>query len=227
MALCIIGFFYAFAAQIKASDNYWLRHTVVGWCFRQTGGVLRWILKQAGRVLDWVGLGFKALGRGFRAMGRSVRAVFLMLPVIWQWIVTAAAMALTPVIFFLLTISCHGIIELFWGFLCMLSVMADIAIVLYGGWCFGTLLKGIENMSKGDINHKIEAILLREILNGGKDLTLYWLNKFHTLLHKFAIGAKQRLLILGSLSLKIQNLMLHLLTHRGRERRTLLDITIV
>ena len=160
MALCIIGLLYAFAAQIKASDNYWLRHTAIGWCFRQTGGVLRWILKQAGRVLGWIGTGFKAVGRGFQAMGRSIRAVFMMLPVIWQWIVTAAAMVLVPVIFFLLTISSYSIGEWFWGALCVLSVMADIAIVLYGGWCFGTLLKGIENMSKGDINHKIDTRFL-------------------------------------------------------------------
>ena len=160
MALCIIGLLYAFAAQIKASNNYWLRHTVVGWCFRQTGRVLGWLLRQACRILGWLSRGVKAVGRGFRGVGRSIRAVVMMLPVIWQWVVTAAVMVLTPVVFFLLTITCHGIIELFWGFLCMLSVIADVAIVCYGGWCFGTLLRGIETMSKGDLNYKINTRFL-------------------------------------------------------------------
>lgn len=146
MALCIIGFLYAFAAQVKAANNYWLRHTVVGWCLRQVR-----------QVLGWIGRGFAVIGKMFRTAASGVRAVFLMLPVIWQWIVTAAAMVLVPVIFFLLTISSYSIGEWFWGFLCMLSVMADIAIVLYGGWCFGTLLKGIETMSQGNLNHKIET----------------------------------------------------------------------
>ena len=149
MALCIIGFLYAFAAQVKASDNYWLRHTFIGWCFRQ-----------AGKVLGWVGKGFAAVGKAFRTAGRGIRAVFLMLPTIWQWIVTAAAMVLVPVIFFLLTISSYSIGEWFWGALCILSILADIAIVCYGGWCFGTLLKGIQTMSSGDLNYKINTQFL-------------------------------------------------------------------
>ena len=149
MALCIIGFFYAFAAQVKASNNYWLRHTAIGWCFRQVGFVLRWISR-----------GFSAVGKVFRTAGRGIRAVFLMLPTIWQWIVTAAAMVLVPVIFFVLSISSYSMGEWFWGALCVLSVLADIAIVCYGGWCFGTLLKGIQTMSKGDLHYKIDTRFL-------------------------------------------------------------------
>ena len=64
MALCIIGFLYAFAAQVKASDNYWLRHTFIGWGLRQLG-----------KVLGWVGKGFAAVGKAFRTAGRGIRAV--------------------------------------------------------------------------------------------------------------------------------------------------------
>ena len=45
--------------------------------------------------------------------------------------------------------------ELFWGMMCVLSVLADVAMVCYGGWCFGTLFKGVHTMSKGDLNHQI------------------------------------------------------------------------
>ena len=153
MALCIIGLLYAFAAQVKASNNYWLRHTFLGWCMRQLGKLLGWALKGLG----FVGQGFGIVGRGCKTMGRGFRAVFLMLPTIWQWLLTAFLMVVVPVIFFLLTITCYGVIELLWGFLCIGSVVVDIAIVCYGGWCFGKLLKGIETMSRGNLNYQINT----------------------------------------------------------------------
>ena len=149
MALCIIGFFYAFAAQVKASDNYWLRHTAVGWCLRQVGKLLR-----------WVGKGFAALGKAFRTAGLGLRAVFLMLPIIWQWIVTAAAMVLVPFLLIVIAVASYGFFQLLCVLLFVGAILADIAIVLYGGWCFGTLLKGIETMSGGDLNYKIDTRFL-------------------------------------------------------------------
>ena len=153
IGLCAIGFLYAFAAQVKASNNYWLRHTIIGWCFRQ----VRWVFRWAGKGLGVVGKGFGTVGKGLKAVGRGIRAVFLMLPTIWQWIVTAAAMVLVPIFFGVLAAACHGYAQLFWILLCASAVAADIVLVLYGGGCFGTLLKGIETMSKGNLNHKIDT----------------------------------------------------------------------
>ena len=149
MALCIIGFLYAFAAQVKASDNYWLRHTFIGWCLRQLG-----------KVLGWVGKGFAAVGKAFQTAGRGCRAVFLMLPVIWQWIVTAAGMALVVGLSAILCAVSMGMGSVFWGSVCTISVLGCIGIVCYGGWCFGTLLKGIQTMSSGDLNYKINTRFL-------------------------------------------------------------------
>ena len=147
IALCVIGYLYAFAAQVKASDNYWLRHTALGWCFRQLG-----------KVFAWIGKGLRRVTRGMTALGRGIRAVFLMLPVIWQWIATAAAMVLVPALFLVLALAArHTGAEVFWSMLCMLAIMGDIVLVLYGGWCFGTLLKGIQTMSKGNLDHKIDT----------------------------------------------------------------------
>ena len=146
MALCIIGFLYAFAAQVKAANNYWLRHTVIGWCFRQISFVLRWI-----------GRGFGAVGKLFRTAGRGIRAVFRMLPVIWQWIVMAAAMVLVPVIFLCIAVGSYGPVQFIAVLLIFGAVLADVAIVLYGGWCFGKLLQGIETMGKGNLDHKIDT----------------------------------------------------------------------
>ena len=157
IALCIIGLLYAFAAQVKASDNYWLRHTVIGWCVRQMGK----LLGLAGRGFGFLGRGIGAVGKGVKTAGRGIRAVFLMLPTIWQWIVTAFLMVVVPVIFLFFTvIAWHDFWIFLWGFLFVGCIAADVAIVCYGGWCFGTLLKGIETMSSGNLNYQISTRFL-------------------------------------------------------------------
>ena len=139
IALCAIGFLYAFAAQVKAANNYWLRHTFIGW------------------VLGMIGRGLKWIGRGFRLLYRGCRAVALMLPTIWQWLLTAFLMVAVPAIFLLLAVSSYSFGELIWGALCILTLVADVAIVCYGGWCFGILLKGAQTMSKGKLDHKVDT----------------------------------------------------------------------
>ncbi len=139
IALLVIGFLYAFAAQVKVKNGFWWRHSVCGFLLSQIGSVLSWIR------------------RGLRYFYRGCRAVVRMLPVIWQWLLTAFLMVVMPVIFFLLSVASYSIGELFWGFLCMLSVIADVAIVCYGGWCFGILFKGAKTMSQGNLNHQIPA----------------------------------------------------------------------
>ena len=94
-------------------------------------------------------------------MGRSIRAVFMMLPVIWQWLLTAFLMVACTAIFLLFAlIAWHSFWVFLWTLLFIGCVIADIAIVCYGGWCFGTLLKGIQTMSGGDLNHKINTRFL-------------------------------------------------------------------
>ena len=137
IALLMVSFCFAFAAQFKTKNGFWWRHSVTGWILRRIYRFMRWI------------------GRGFRFIARGCRAVFKLLPVIWQWLLMAFVMVLMPVLFFFLTFPSHGIGELFWGLLCLTSVAADVVIVIYGGWCFGTLMKGAKAMAQGDLNHHI------------------------------------------------------------------------
>jgi len=137
IALLALGVLFAFAAQVKMEGGYWWRHSICGWLFSQLVTFLRWCR------------------RGLRYFYRGCRAVVRLMPVIWQWLLTAFLMVVLPVFFFFLTITCHGVIELFWGLLCLLSLIGDIAIVCYGGWCFGILLKGARAMSRGELNHQI------------------------------------------------------------------------
>ena len=152
-ASVIIGFLYAFAAQIKASDNYWLRHTAVGWAFGMVLKLLRYAFGLCGKAFGWV-------KQGLRHIYRGCRAVVRMLPIIWQWPLTAFAMLLVPFLSALFASASYGFGEFFWGMLLLLSIAADIALVFYGAWCFGILLKGAQQMSKGNLNYQIDTTFL-------------------------------------------------------------------
>ena len=136
-SLLTIGWLFALVAQIKAREGFWWKRSVCGFVLRQVMSFALWIR------------------RGLRYVYRGCRAVVRLMPLIWQWLLTAAVMVVVPIFFLLLTVPSHGVMELFWGMMCILAVLADVAMVCYGGWCFGTLFKGVRTMSRGDLNHQI------------------------------------------------------------------------
>ena len=139
IALLAIGFLFAFVAQIKVKGGYWWRHSVCGWVLLQLGHFLRWVR------------------RGLRYFYRGCRAVVRLLPLIWQWLLAAFLMVLFPFFAFLLLIESRGFGEFYWSVTLLLTICADIAIVCYGAWCFGTLFKGVRAIAQGDLNHQIDT----------------------------------------------------------------------
>ena len=131
ITLLSLGLITAFAAQVKMGGGYWWRHSVIGWCL--TG-----------------------IFRGLRFVGRSLRRLFLMLPVIWQWVLTTFLSALCLLICFLLAWNNGG--AYLW--LLALSIVACVAIVCYGGYAFGSLLIGVKKMSQGDLSYKVPTRFL-------------------------------------------------------------------
>ena len=142
IALLLIGFLFAFAAQSKLKGGYWWRHSVCGWCLLQLRAFVCWVR------------------RGLQYFYRGCRAVVRLLPIIWQWPLTAFAMLLVPFLFALFASASYGFGEFFWDMLLLLSIAADIALVFYGAWCFGMLFKGVRHMAQGDLNHKINTKFL-------------------------------------------------------------------
>ena len=140
IALLAIGFLFAFAAQVKVKGGYWWRHSVCGWCLQQIVIFLRWVR------------------RGLRYFYRGCRAVVRLLPIIWQWLLTAFLMVLMPSIFILFSLASNSDFgEFFWLLMFLISLVADVGIVCYGAWCFGVLLKGVRHMSQGNLNHQIDT----------------------------------------------------------------------
>ena len=187
IALLIVGFLYAIAAQAKVKNGYWWRHSVTGWLLRQVGRFLRWI------------------GRGFGFIARGCRALFRLLPVIWQWLLVAAVMAGAVFFFLFLSVATWGDTQVLCMFLLLVSILACVAVVCYGGWCFGTLMKGARAMAQGELDQKIST---RYMLGAFKD--------FATQLNSLA-GAAQ---IAAEKQLKSERMKTELITNVSHDIKT-------
>lgn len=121
-----VGLLFAWAAQMKVSGIYWLKNTLVG------------------RILI--------------LLYRITRRLARLLPVMWQWVFTAMAMGIVPFTTFLLFLQYRNkssVLCAVFLFLFAVSILADIAISLYGSYCYGTLMKGAKRMSKGNLLDKV------------------------------------------------------------------------
>ncbi len=133
ISLVLLGFFMALAAQAKMKNWYALRNTL--FC----------------RILS-------LLWRGIKALCRATARVMVLLPVIWQWLVTALVMGLGLVLAVIIFAGSNhpaGVIALLvWLLLCL-------AAALYGGYCFGVVGKAIHRMKEGDLQEKLSTGYLR------------------------------------------------------------------
>lgn len=131
-----IGFFSALAAQFKVPGGFWWRHSLCG------------------RVLQ---LGWKLfrkawgyIAKGFRYVGGYIRDVFAMLPVIWKWIVAGGALG------FVLVIICASTTAHWYTvFPLFVWCLVFASLVIYCGYSYGILQKGIRRMKEGDLNETI------------------------------------------------------------------------
>ncbi len=130
VSIVLLSFLCAVSAQLKVGDFYWWHHSCLGWCIGQ-------------------------IVRFFRFLGRGCRAVLGLLPIIWQWVLAAVAMALLLLAAFVLTWSQS------WGWTSLIPVILFCAaIVLYSGYAFGTLIKAIRRLHQGDFGHKVSTRFL-------------------------------------------------------------------
>ena len=126
-----VGFFMALAAQCKVSGGYWWRNSICG------------------RVLVWI---FKWCRKGFRFAYKAIGRLFGMLPVMWEWIAVGAALGIV-----LLLICATSTAHWYTVFPMFLWCLAFAALVIYCGWCYGNIQKGIKRMKEGELNEKIDT----------------------------------------------------------------------
>ena len=136
-SLLFVSFFYACAAQFKTPNGYWWRHSVIGWC-----------LLQLCKAANWIGGGCRKIGKGFRAL-------IAMMPIIWQWLLTALVMIVSIGLTFFLCIASHGVFSFLFFLLFLASSVGSILVICYGAYSFGLLMNGAQKMADGNLNHKI------------------------------------------------------------------------
>lgn len=201
ISLIIVAFLYACAAQFKARGGYWWRHSVIGWLLRLIvkawnvfwKGMMktcRWfrntfppfvkrIARKSGAICKNLWAAFVKAGKGcyallarcFSWLGRNVKRFFGLLPLTWQWLLTAFVMVVALYLAF--NVYCYSA-----GFV-LLVLCACTAIVLYGTNAFGTLLENTKRMSQGNLNTKVDKKALigcfdefAEDLNALADVTV-------------------------------------------------------
>ena len=143
IATVVIGFFFALAAQTKMGKTYWLRHTLIG-----TLCIL--------------------LFKGIRFICRAIGKLFSLMSMIWQYILVCLAMGFG--LSFALLILFNNDTG-FAAFFLINTIIGCIAIIAYGGYALGTILKGARRMRQGDLTHKINTkFLVGSYKKGAEDL---------------------------------------------------------
>jgi len=126
--LCVVAFLFALAAQWKTGGFYVWKHSFVGFL----GGIL------------WKGLCFA---------GKAFRKLYVLLPLIWRYVLIGLAMGIVPLWFFFLA----AVGRSFWVFFLILACLCDAAIIAYGAYAYGTVLKGAKKMAAGQLDTKIDT----------------------------------------------------------------------
>lgn len=118
---------------------------------------LGWIFALSAQIK--VGNGYwwrhSVLGALLRRTGIFVHSIFRLIPVIWQWLVTAFVMTVLTGGSFLLATSFRGRSYPMLQVLFVLCCVGCIGTICYGAYCFGTILSGAKRMSRGQFDHQI------------------------------------------------------------------------
>lgn len=153
--LLVVGFFFALAAQLKMSGNFWWTNSLCGRILHLCVRFAIWLEQLLGlKALPFLGRSGKSfwasLRRGAsnlsRWMGRSINRFLNYLPLTWQWLVAGLAIIFLSA----LLINSYSIL------LILLGILLPLAIVLYGAHCFGALFDSTKRMSKGDLDTKVD-----------------------------------------------------------------------
>ena len=133
-----VGFFTAVAAQFKVPGGFWWRHSICGR-----------VLKLAWKIVKKV---WGYIAKFFRRVGGYIRDVIGMLPVIWQWIAAGGALGFV-LLLICATTTAHWYSLVPLTFWCLLFA----ALVIYCGYSYGVIQKGIQRMKDGDLYEKINT----------------------------------------------------------------------
>ena len=133
-----MGFFTALAAQFKVPGSFLLLNSLCGR-----------LLKLGWRIFKKV---WHYVVKGFQRVGGYIRDVFALLPVIWKWIAAGGVLG------FVLILICASTTSHWYSvFPMFVWCLVFAALVIYCGYSYGVIYKGIQRMKLGDLNEKIKT----------------------------------------------------------------------
>lgn len=111
--------------------------------FKTPGGYL---IKNSicGRILRW-------LWKGLKLVNKGIRKVLAVVPLVWEWLLIGAVLAIGTLTNSLISLEYGTAFPLF------LWCLVGIAVISYGGWCYGNIRKGIQRMCQGNLYEKIDT----------------------------------------------------------------------
>ena len=160
-AALIVGFCFAFVAQIKTPGGFCWKNTLVTrgldlcvklclWGIR----AVKWLWNRLVPMVKWLWKLFTGILRSiFRLLGGILRRIWgwfvrfvALLPLTWQWLLGGGAMA----VLLMMAFASRS------GFAILLSLGCCAALILYGTYAFGILLEAVKRMSKGELEQQVE-----------------------------------------------------------------------
>ena len=131
MALMVVAYLFAFAAQTKTRGGFWWRRTVIGFVLSR-------------------------IWRGISAIVRGLGAVFAAIPLIWQWVGILILMMTVPVgLFFFAMVAWGDFLRLLWLLLCLMALAADVALAGWWVWYMAQIVRGVAILGRGSLDHQI------------------------------------------------------------------------
>ena len=180
--LLIVGFLFAFAAQVKVAGGFWLKHTVVGFLLVLIWKICKWLVMGLDKVMTRFAKVLPPLAKKFWGVVK-VCSLGIWKLILWAWetfcklikwlfsLVKKGAELLwkgTRRFFQLLPHTWQWLVAA--GVLVLLVVVAifgrklvsllamcgGLGIILYSAHSFGILLEGSKRMREGDLETKVD-----------------------------------------------------------------------
>lgn len=178
-AVLIVGFLFAFAAQVKTPGGFWWRNSLCGWACRLIVvlwnfflKVLAWCWERFVRLVKWA---IPLVKRCFVALWKVIRFFWnegvKLLKKLWgyftrfcRWLGKGASrfVSLLPLtwqwllaaflIIFILALTVNS----YRAGRVVLGIALTLGIFLYASSCFGILLESAKRMRRGDLDTKVE-----------------------------------------------------------------------
>ena len=132
LSLLVMALIFVLAAQIKTKGGYWWKNSVIGRCLL-------------------------LIGKGIYWLSKAVYRLFCLIPVVWRLALIGGGAGF---LMFVVLIIAMQTSDFFWELGVIFIPLNYLVLLGYLCYAYGTLLRGVQKMKKGDLSHKINTRFL-------------------------------------------------------------------